>query len=790
MPIGLWRRREAVHIIICFQNLIYCGTPLVFTMKGTKLFYLLVLLTAGLPNSVISQSSVKQTLTSAPQVKPLPTVWKEEYEAGNVRPGDHTQHMLDLSYCETAPDRIYMAQDVCNVWASKDFGQNWFTIRNQGLLSPFIISVEVDPLDKNRVLAAAQCRYYDGVNLGEQGIYLSTDGGITWTKKISRTELGEVRSSTKLITYAPTSKDKKLGYAKRWYAAFGEYKRRQEADELNADDGLLYSDNGGQDWKEVRKLPASVFGDKIRGIKVHTVNQEKLFVYGNRGLYRFDDATSASGGFSKMSGNGGLPEGDIWGRLYQSPDGKTLLVAVNGKGIYKSVNEGAAWTLLHGWNDISYCYVNENFPDKIFAVPSERSNKQIRVSSDGGKTWVEPADNNVQYRPGYERSNWIIKLNGQFTCVIPDPRNVNNVFIHTKSKNFKSTDGGLNWSVSDNGFNGASHSGINNEQMFDPVNPDRFCYFMVDKGVIYSDARGKWFHQNTVAAKEMGLGWKTTLAGALHPTEPVILASAGKSPNGKLIRSADNGKTWKVVSNTDEIRWVIAFDLADPNYCYQWRERSNDGGLTWTELRNMPPNSIICGVSRSDGRVIYAMDCKGSGKKVWRSTDRGDTWQLVIDASWDLTFPGPNLMFVFRIDPQNPNIVYTSSSDGNLSKWDFTGMPAKRTDISVGNITEENFFINRFAIDPRHPSIMYAVNLRANTGNKIFRTIDGGISWQNISDYIPEGSVNGLAVSPVTGEVFISSQNGSLVMLPPYETSNTAYEAVPYKNNHLTEPYN
>lgn len=36
-----------------------------------------------------------------PKIKPLPVVYKEEYDAGNVMPGDHTQHMLDLSYCES-----------------------------------------------------------------------------------------------------------------------------------------------------------------------------------------------------------------------------------------------------------------------------------------------------------------------------------------------------------------------------------------------------------------------------------------------------------------------------------------------------------------------------------------------------------------------------------------------------------------------------------------------------------------------------------------------------------------
>ncbi len=724
---------------------------------------------------------IEYTLTP-PKVKPLPVVWKEEWEAGSTTPGDNSQHMLGLAYCETAPDRIYMAQDVASVWVSRDFGQNWFTLRNEGLYSPFIIAVEVDPLNKNRVLAAASCRHYDAVNRPYQGIYLSTDGGITWQRKAAREQLTEVRSSTRLLAYAPTSKDQQKGYATRWYAAFC------EGTSLSSDDGLLTSNDGGVTWSEIRKLPASTYGTMIRGIKVHKTNPDKVFLYGNKGLFRFEDATDPHGEVTRLSGQTGLPEGDIWGSLYQSDNGQELIVAVVGLGIYKSVNAGASWSLLYGEN-IRYCYVGEKHPNMIFAVPKSTT-QQILVSNDGGINWKSPEKSDVHYSPGYDNSDWTRKLNGQFTYVLPDPRDQNKVFIHTNAKNFRSEDGGLTWNISDNGFNGAQHTGIWQEQIFDPKNPDRFCYFMVDKGVIYTDSRGRWFYQNTIVLDKLGLNWKTCPAGALHPTEPVILACAGESPVGKLLRSPDNGRTWSVVSDGNNPRWVVAFDLENPNYCYQWRERSNDAGITWTEMVNMPANAILCGVSRSNGRVLYAMDFKTTGKKIWRSTDRGDTWLEVFEAGWDLTFPGDDAAFIFRVHPKDPNIVFTSSANGHITKWDVSTLPARSADITITGGADAGFFINRFVIDPRHPNVMYALNLRANTGNKFFRTIDGGVTWENISRYITQGSVNGLAVSPVSGEVYISSQNGSLVMLPPYSTSNTAYEAVPYANNHLNELYN
>ncbi len=720
-----------------------------------------------------------------PQLKPLPVVTKEEYEAGNVMPGDHTQHMLGVSYCESDPDRIYMGQDVSNVWVSRDFGQNWFNLQNKGLGSHFVMSVETDPLDKNRVLAAVQCRIYDMANAGEQGIYLSKDGGINWKKSESRKKLGEIRGSTRLIAYAPTSKDVAKGYATRWYAAFSQYRNKKEG--LASDDGLLYSDNGGESWTEVRKLPETLFGSQIRGIKVHTTKKDEVFIYGNKGLFRFEDATNPRGAYTKLSGRGGLPEGDIWGELYQSDNGLVLIVAVAGNGIYKSTDGGTRWSSLYQWPYINYCYINKKFPDKIFAVPSEKSGQQIHISSNGGQSWETPQS--VTYRPGYT-GGWSTLLNGQFTYILPDPRNVNRVFIHTKSKNFRSVDGGKNWTVSDNGYNGASH--IAAEQMFDPTNPDRFAYFMTDRGAVVTTNRGRWFSGADLKPKQYGLTWKSAIAGALRPGCDTILACINTGTVGKLFLSPDNGQSWHLVSDGNKPRMVVAYDLQDPNFCYQWRERSFDGGKTWEPLTNMPANTIICGVSRSNGKVLYAMDIDGSRKKIWRSTDRGNSWgNPVITASWELTTPGPDKhLFTFNIDPVNENVVYTSSANGQVTRWDLSKAAPVSEQITFPGSGEHHFFINFFAIDPRHPEVMYAINQRANTGNKFFRSSDGGQHWQNISRFIPQGSIKGIAVSPITGEVYTSGENGSIVILPPYPASNTAYAWIPYTMNVLYEPYN
>ena len=184
-----------------------------------------------------------------------------------------------------------------------------------------------------------------------------------------------------------------------------------------------------------------------------------------------------------------------------------------------------------------------------------------------------------------------------------------------------------------------------------------------------------------------------------------------------------------------------------------------------------PGFSLICqrellaGISWLDGKVLYAVDAEGEAKNVWRSDNQGDTWKKVITTDWKFS-PGDQ-QFVFRIHPKDQNIVFTKSPKGQISKWDLNLPPEKqRTDFDVfsGGAQEEGFYAERFAIDGRHPEVMYLLNLRDYTGNKLFRSQNGGSTWENISQGFPNTVHSGLEVSPVTGEVYLSGGNGSRVL--------------------------
>ena len=743
---------------------------------------------AGQWNSIENKVIDSDSLVNNSLFKIRPLVVKAEFDAG-LPPGDAEQYMLSFGYSESDPDRIYSGQDMGGVWVSTDAGKTWNNLKNRGLYSKYITSLEVDPLDKNRVLVVTQARIYDVTHQDYQGIYLTTDGGINWERVLVRSKLGEIRNSTNQIAYAPSSKNAALGYATRWYAALGEFWSTSFTANVEggteSDDGFFYSDNGGESWTEVRKLPSATFGNKINGIKVHPSNPNVVYMYGYNGLFRWNDATNSTGNFEALSGKNGLPDGTIFGDIYISLDGETLILAVAENGIYKSTDGGSQWNSVYLWNDIQKCFVNPNFPDRMYATSIRSSNQQIRVSKDGGVTW----NTNVNSIPktGYSGS-WHTRITGDMAWIIPNPHDPDKAFAHGNAKHHRTNDGGDNWYNSSDYFNGSMLVG--NDQMFDPVNPNRFCFFMVDKGVWYTENRGQWF-KSLNAGSVGGLTHTTCTGGALHPdaSTGIILVSMGRS-SGQLLRTTNNGQSWTKVRDTDERRWYVTFDQQYPNYCYQWRERSSDAGATWQGLP-MPDNTIIFGMSLVDGKVIYAIDVMGDQKNIWRSKDRGNTWEKVISTSWKLTAPGDRTA-TFCVHPENSDIIFTKGPTGQISKWDLS-LPAsqQRTDFDVfnGAVQEEGFYANKFAIDRRFPDVMYMTNQRDNTGNKLFRSIDGGQTWENISDGFPNEASRGLEVSPVTGEVFLGGGNGSRVLLPPYVTSDTAFELIHFKNTYINEPY-
>lgn len=139
--------------------------------------------------------------------------------------------------------------------------------------------------------------------------------------------------------------------------------------------------------------------------------------------------------------------------------------------------------------------------------------------------------------------------------------------------------------------------------------------------------------------------------------------------NGNVYRSTNDGTSWSLVLNNGGMR-TTAVDNFNSNYVYAAGEygfwRSQDGGTTWTEVglaamrgtENTPPwtwtwqGVYDIKTDPNNANWVYVA-AFGTGKGLWRSTDRGTTWTKLRTDDYQRTV---------AIAPQNSNLIYSGSS--------------------------------------------------------------------------------------------------------------------------------
>ena len=128
-----------------------------------------------------------------------------------------------------------------------------------------------------------------------------------------------------------------------------------------------------------------------------------------------------------------------------------------------------------------------------------------------------------------------------------------------------------------------------------------------------------------------------------------------------------------------------------------------------------------------------------------------------------------------RAHPSDPDVFFTRGpNETTIRRWSFGGGRQTYVDLDVmggfpgGRAPDGMFSVMSLAIDRRFPDVMYVVSPYDHVPHKFFRTTDGGLTWENLTEGFPGTFVRGLEVSPVTGEVFTGSPNGSRVLPPPY----------------------
>lgn len=149
----------------------------------------------------------------------------------------------------------------------------------------------------------------------------------------------------------------------------------------------------------------------------------------------------------------------------------------------------------------------------------------------------------------------------------------------------------------------------------------------------------------------------------------------------------------------------------------------------------------------------------GTGGGVWKTGDGGQTWKNISDG-----FFGGSIGAV-AVSEWDPNVIYVGGGEktvrGNVSHgygmWKSTD--AGKTWIATG--LKDSRRIPRIRVHPRNPNLVYAAVLGhlfgPNKERGIFRTKDGGRSWEHILSVNDKVGAFDLAMDPRNPRILFAS---------------------------------
>jgi photosystem II stability/assembly factor-like uncharacterized protein len=462
-------------------------------------------------------------------------------------------------------------------------------------------------------------------------------------------------------------------------------------------------------------------------------------------------------------------------------------VAAASGGVWKTTNAGTTWTPLfdkEGSYSIGTVVLDPKAPHVVWVGTGENNSQRsvgygdgVYRSDDGGQSW----------------KNVGLKTAEHIGRIVIDPRNSNIVYVAAQGPLwgpggdrglFKTTDGGKTWkkvlSISEN-------TGVN-DVVLDPRNPDvliaaayqrrRHVWTLIDGGpesALYksTDAGASWTKLKT-GLPTVDLG---RIGLALAPSNPDIVYALIEAADkkGGIFRSTDQGVTWERRNPFDQQAQYyghIFVDPKNPDRIYVTNvfiQVSDDGGKTRHRLgeRFKHVDSHVIWIDPKDTNY-YLVGCDGG---IYESFDRALNWNFkanlpitqfydvavddagpfyhvyggtqdnftlggpartrsvhgITNADWLVTQGGDG--FHSRVDPKDPNIVYSEAQYGALVRYDrrngtrlgIQPQPGKGESPLRWN------WDSPLLVSPHlHTRLYFAAN-------KLFRSDDRGDSWQAIS---------------------------------------------------------